>query len=170
MRRYLIIFGAAAVLAAVAAVVPGGSATADGGRPFVLDLSGANEFDSNGVPVNVHGDADRGSGVLRINSGRGQVCVEFGPITLTSGEALPNNAHIHRAAAGVAGGVVVPLFNPTTAPTSYPSDSICVAADKTLLKEIIQSPEGFYVNLHNPTHPAGVMRDQLHGDEGDDEG
>lgn len=167
MRRHAFAVGALSLVVGAATVASAGTASAAGGRPFVLDLSGANEFNADGVAINPHGDDDRGSGELRVNLGRGEVCFEFGAITLSAGEALPNNAHIHRAPAGVAGQVVVPLFNPATAPASYPTATTCVTADRNILREIVQHPEGFYVNLHNPTHPAGVMRDQLHsGDEG----
>lgn len=163
MRRYLLAFGAASMVVGLATVVPGATAGADdGGRPFILHLSGANEFNAQGVPINPHGDNDRGTGVLRVNHGQGEVCFEFGAITLTAGDALPRDAHIHRAPAGVAGPVVIPLFNPATAPASYPTESTCVSVeDRGLLKEIIQHPDQFYVNLHNAQHPGGVMRDQL---------
>ena len=78
-----------------------GTALADnGGRPFSLALSGANEFDAAGAPINPHGDADRGSVALTINPGQEEVCWSFGAITLTAGDALPHVAHIHLAARG----------------------------------------------------------------------
>ncbi|MGH9282163.1 MAG: CHRD domain-containing protein [Acidimicrobiales bacterium] len=166
MGRYLRAIGVGAVVLGVVTLVPGaGAAADDGGRPFELDLSGANEFNASGVPINPHGDDDRGTGSITINPGLGEVCFEFGALTLTAGDALPNNAHIHRAPAGVAGPVVVPLFGSqgAAAPTSYPTESTCVGdVDRALLIEIIQHPDEFYVNLHNAQHPAGVMRDQLH--------
>lgn len=142
-----------------------GTALADnGGRPFRLALSGANEFSPAGAPINPHGDADRGSAVLRINPGQEEVCWSFGAITLTAGEALPHVAHIHLAPEGVAGDVVVDIFGGAAAapaPTSYPTGTTCVHGDRDVLVAILRNPGAYYLNLHNAQHPAGVMRAQL---------
>jgi len=65
-------------------------------------------------------------------------------------------AHIHKAPAGVAGGVVVTLSPPTTGMSSG-----CAEVDSALVMEIRQFPENFYVNVHNPAFPAGAIRGQL---------
>jgi hypothetical protein len=36
-----------------------------------------------------------------------------------------------------------------------------VAADADLIKAIIQSPQEYYVNVHNAEYPAGALRGQL---------
>lgn len=136
----------------------------DGGRPFRLDLSGANEFNMAGLPSNVHGDADRGTMELRLNPGQEEACWTVTSLTLTAGENLPTAAHIHRGPATGAGGIVVHLFGSGgtgPAPTSYPTGTTCVPAPRALLLEILQEPEAFYANLHNSTHPGGVVRAQL---------
>ena len=142
-----------------------GTVLADnGGRPFSLALSGANEFDGSGVPINPHGNADRGSAKLIINPGQEEVCWSFGAITLTAGDALPFVAHIHRAPAGIAGPVVVDIFGGTAAapaPTSYPTGTTCVHGDRDVLTAILRDPGAYYLNLHNTQHPGGVMRAQL---------
>jgi hypothetical protein len=142
-----------------------GTALADnGGRPFSLALSGANEFNDAGQPINPHGNADRGSARLTINPGQEEVCWTFGAITLTAGEALPHVAHIHRAPPGVAGPVVVDIFGTATsapAPTSYPTGTTCVHGDRDVLTAILRDPGAYYLNLHNAEHPGGVMRAQL---------
>lgn len=155
----------------VALTVAMGAGAAEGGRTFEIALSGANEFDGNGDPSNPHGDADRGSVRLTINVGQRTVCWTFGALTLTAGEALPHMGHIHEAPAGVAGPVVLTLFgvppntnadNTPAAPTGYPTDTVCVTGvDRDLLVGIFQSPESYYVNLHNDEHPGGVVRGQL---------
>lgn len=136
------------------------ASAAPGGRPFRIELSGANE-----VPTNPDGAADRGSIVLTLNQGLGMVCYTLGELTLMPGEALPNAGHIHEAPAGAAGPVVVALFgglgNPPP-PSDYPADTRCIeGVDRDLIKEIRQNPENYYLNLHNTTHPAGVVRGQL---------
>jgi hypothetical protein len=136
----------------------------DGGRPFRLVLSGAAEFNNVGVPINPHGDNDRGSIVLRLNPGQQEVCWSVGALTLTTGDALPHVAHIHLAPAGVAGGVVIDLFGgsaPVPAPTSFPTGTTCVPADRDAILDIFDDPSAYYVNLHNAQHPGGVMRAQL---------
>ena len=83
---------------------------------------------------------------------------------LTAGEALPHVAHIHAAAAGVAGRVVIDLFGGAAAvpaPTSYPADTICVRADRAGIIEILQHPSAYSIDLHDAQHPASVMRGQL---------
>ena len=136
----------------------------DGGRPFSVFLSGANEVNAVGVPINPHGDADRGSIELTLNPGQEEVCWVIGALTLTAGEALPHVAHIHAGEATTAGPVVIDLFGTAAtvpAPTSYPTDTICVHADRSLIVEVVQDPSAYYVNLHNAQHPSGVMRGQL---------
>lgn len=66
-------------------------------------------------------------------------------------------AHIHRAAAGVNGPVVID-FNPTFA-AGVAKGSVAVAAD--LADAIRQNPAGFYVNVHTTEFRAGAIRGQL---------
>src|SRR5215217_744085 len=146
------------------AFLTGTAGADDGGRPFRLAISGANEFNAAGTPINAHGDADRGTIELRLNPGQEELCWSVGAITLTTGDALPHVAHIHRAEPGFAGPVVIDLFGgaaPVAAPTAYPTGTSCVPADRTLLVDILQEPSAYYVNLHNVPHGGGVMRAQL---------
>ena len=73
-------------------------------------------------------------------------------------------AHIHRAPAGVAGPVVIPLVAPTDGKSRGK-----VSVDPALLLEILLNPAGFYVNVHNAEFPAGAVRGQLASEEEDDE-
>jgi hypothetical protein len=168
MRRTVVaLLTAAIAVSMVGAVGPAGVAGAsDGGRTFQIALSGANE-----VPTNAHGNDDRGSVTLTINLGQRTVCWQFDELTLTAGEALPHISHIHQAPAGVAGGIVLTLFgapantggvNTPTAPTAYPTDTVCLEnVSRELLTNIFADPAQYYVNMHNTTHPAGVVRGQL---------
>lgn len=160
--RMLKAMTAASITATMVWAVPAGA----GGRPFEIALSGAEEVA--GTPANPqpnsnpHGDADRGSVRLTLNQGQGEICYEFGELTLTAGEPLPSAGHIHRAPEGVPGPVEVTLFSPTSEMTSFTTVETCIdGVDRELIKEIRQNPERFYVNLHNQTHPSGVVRGQL---------
>ena len=101
------------------------------------------------------GDPD-GVGVanLTINVGQGEVCWDL----FVDKIRLPATAsHIHRAAAGVRGGVVVGL----SAPGEDGRSSGCAEVTRELAKEILQDPASFYVNVHNADYTAGAVRGQL---------
>ncbi len=161
MSRRIVAMGAAAV--GIGTVLVAGTAdAANGGRPFNVDVSGANEFNAAGAPSNAHGDADRGTMKLTLNPGQEEVCWSVGELTLTAGEARPSAGHIHEAPAGVAGPIVVQLFGGAMpAPTSYPTGTTCVQASRAQILEILLDPSAYYVNLHNAQHPGGVVRGQL---------
>jgi hypothetical protein len=132
-----------ALLASLAlATVVVGSASAVGGRPFVIELTGADEVPGPGDPDGT------GTAWLSVNPGTGSVCwqIEWANV----GE--PFAGHIHHAPAGVAGPVVVP-FNP-------PSGG-CTTADRDLLVDIMRNPADYYVNIHNAEFPGGIIRGQL---------
>ena len=118
-----------------------------GGRPFSATLSGPSE-----VPA---GDPDAaGTATVWINPGTGTVCYEWS----VSNAATPiAAAHIHHAAAGAAGPVVVPL--PPTGPSS--GAGCTTGVSRSLALDIIRHPWEYYVNTHNSEFPAGVARGQL---------
>lgn len=138
---------------AVLVVALAGSASATkigdhGGKPFSTALTGAAEAPGPGDPDGT------GSALITLNQGLAEVCFELEVADI----ALPaTGAHIHRAPAGSPGPVVVPLTPPGADGTS----SGCVDADPELIKEIRQSPEAFYVNVHTSEHPPGAVRGQL---------
>lgn len=71
-----------------------------------------------------------------------------------------NNFHIHKGAAGVAGGVVVNLiglggpFTGGKLTGTYPIGATTAA-------ELLANPELFYVNVHTAQFPGGAIRGQL---------
>jgi CHRD domain/LPXTG cell wall anchor motif len=69
-------------------------------------------------------------------------------------------SHIHRAAAGKAGPVVVPFFAQDTAVAGN-SKSGCVQADSEVVAAIAARPGSYYVNIHSADFPKGEIRGQL---------
>ena len=136
MRRTLVALMAAGLVVALA--VP----ALAGGRPLTAALDGASEVPGPGDPD--------GSGMayITLNQGQGEVCWHIETANIDN----PVAAHIHFGAAGVAGGVAVPL-----SPTNGCVDGI----DKELIKDIRQNPGNYYVNVHNADFPPGAVRGQL---------
>ncbi len=136
----------------------GGSAyAADGGRPLSTSLTGAEECNAMGV-CGV-GDPDgAGFAKLRLNPGQERICftLNVSNIPLPAGAA---GVHIHEAPAGANGPVVVPLLPPGQPDAA--TESGCVTADRTLIKEIMRDPDEYYVNVHTTQFPAGAIRGQL---------
>jgi len=79
--------------------------------------------------------------------------------------------HIHQAAAGVAGSIVI-FSGVDGAANKVVSDTgngnvlfkvvnVSTAAGITALNALVQNPNGFYVNLHTTVNGGGAMREQL---------
>lgn len=144
MKHFVLAAIISAALATPVLAIDGSSA--EGGRKLTATLSGAAE-----VPG--PGDADgKGTAELRVNPGQGSVCYSV----TYSGIDAPSAAHIHTGAAGVAGGVVVPLKVGAGGAIEG-----CAGVTREQAMALIQSPETFYVNLHNAAFPGGAIRGQL---------
>jgi hypothetical protein len=145
VKRNIRLLSVVSVVLALAVV--GGTALADG-RPLSAALTGAAEAPGPGDPDG------SGSVSLRLNPGQGEVCFEITVANIT----LPaTGAHIHEAPVGEPGPVVVALTPPDASGTS----SGCVSADREVIREIIQEPEEYYVNVHTSDFPGGAIRGQL---------
>lgn len=136
------------VLGLTAALIAGVSlaAPALAGTRFAFTMTGAAEVPGPGDPDG------SGTAVLRLNRGQGEICYDLTVDAIAPATA----AHIHVGTADVAGPVVVALAPPTSG-----SSSACSAVDRELIKAIGQSPENYYVNVHNAEYPAGALRGQL---------
>ena len=98
-----------------------------------------------------------GSAVIVIDDETNEVCFELTIDGLPKGDAVIA-AHIHTGAAGVAGGVVVPLF--TEPPTGEMTG--CVQdVDAGTIAAITADPAAYYVNIHSEQYPDGAVRGQL---------
>ncbi len=123
----------------------------EGAKVFPVTLTGAAECNSSGT-CNL-GDLD-GTGMitLYINPGQKRICYD---LTL-AGIDPPTAAHIHKAPAGIAGGVVITFPTP---PLGASSD--CVDVTSRQAAQIIAKPSAYYYNVHNPAFPGGALRGQL---------
>ena len=126
------------------------TSSASANLSFNTKLSGANE-----VPA---ADPDgTGNAIVTLDMANSQICYTLSVQNI----ALPAAAaHIHRGAAGVKGGVVVPF---DVVPDVSGSATSCVNVDPALLTEIATNPAGFYVNVHSSEFPDGAIRGQLSG-------
>lgn len=125
----------------------------EGGRKFSTELTGEAEVTAAGVPN--QGDLDgTGTASITVNVGQRRVCWDIDVANI----APPTRGHIHKGAPTTTGGIVVGFFEAgsvdlngcTTAPV-----------DRELLRDIIQNPQDYYVNVHNADFPAGALRGQL---------
>ena len=141
MRRTVVL--AAVFVAVLVLAIP----ALAGGRPLSASLDGASE-----VPMS-SGDPDgSGSADVTLNQGQSQVCFEIEVTAI----GTPLAAHIHDAAVGFPGPVVV-NFDVANNGLSGCVDGV----DQDLIKDIRQNPADFYVNVHNGDFPGGAVRGQL---------
>ncbi|WP_116091164.1 CHRD domain-containing protein [Sphingomonas crusticola] len=138
----MIQFRAALILLAAAAPIPVAAAT----TKFQVQLAGAAEVPGPGAAQGM------GEAALTFDTGKNQLCYRLHAM----GTDTPTMAHIHKGAAGTAGGVVLPL----TAPTDGTSEG-CAAVARDLLAAILATPSDYYVNVHTAAFPAGALRGQL---------
>lgn len=151
----LAVLGAASIASSAHA-----EAAADGGRKFSTPMTGAEECNTNVNPTvcNV-GDPDgSATGSITVNVGQDRVCWEF---TNVANLAPLNRAHIHKAPAGSNGGIVIDFFNVASGMQGPLSGCTTTPIGKDVLKDIIQNPSAYYLNLHNADYPGGAVRGQL---------
>jgi CHRD domain-containing protein len=149
IRLGIVALTGAAILA-TAVLAEGSPSGEQAGRPAVRLARMTGEVE---VPT---GDLD-GSGLATVivHPGRGRLCFAI----VVDDIVLPaTGAHVHKAPAGVAGDIVVPL----TAPDATGTSAGCVSADPGLLTAIKRHPRQYYVNVHTTDFPAGAVRGQLH--------
>jgi hypothetical protein len=122
--------------------------TAAAGTVLKASLTGAAEAPGPGDPDGT------GTATLTLNPTKGEICYEVKVSKLDT----PNGMHIHEAATGASGGIVVPFAPPTTGEGEAKA---CVPVDGALVRRIEGNPAGFYVNVHTSTFAPGAIRGQL---------
>lgn len=110
---------------------------------FLATINGASE-----VPAN----ASTATGNATVNFNKDTkiltLTVNYTGLTVT-------NAHIHKAAIGVSGGVIFPIIAPYSSPLSL--TTVALTADQ----ETDLNANLYYVNLHTAAYPGGEIRGQL---------
>ena len=100
------------------------------------------------------GDEDGlGSAAVTFHLAQGLVCYAVHVVNIEPATA----AHIHRGDVTESGPVVVP-FDP---PSGGNASGCAQGIDRDLIAELMQNPQGFYVNVHNAVFPEGAVRGQL---------
>ena len=133
-------------ISAAAALLATPALSQNGGRKLQTALTGAAEVPAPGDPDG------SGTATVTVNAGKRQICYTLGVRNIDRATA----AHIHEAAAGAAGPVVVTLKAPSTG-----SSSGCVTVTRERAMEILKDPSDYYVNVHNAAFPGGAVRGQL---------
>ena len=100
---------------------------------FAASAATASDHQARGDPEGAKADGapktNKGKAEVTLNATTGKVCWEF---KLAKIDGKPNQAHIHKGKAGVAGNVVVPLG------ANYKRQG-CTSAAKSLVKAILRS-------------------------------
>lgn len=132
------------------------------------DLDGREEVDASARGNKIVGDPNgRGEGyVFGIDNDEFTLCylLEVDKIQLVPvGEGMM--AHIHEAPRGENGPVVAVLAGPEDGnaadcltegePGKFPT------GEPGIVQRILDNPEDFYINVHNPEYPGGAVRGQL---------
>jgi hypothetical protein len=144
LRLFTGLFVLAIVVALCTSVI--GQKKGKAGRPLKAELTGAAEAPNPGDPDG------QGQASFSFNPGQNQICYELSVKNIQEAMA----AHIHEGAAGKAGKVVVPLDAPKNG-----SSKGCADVDQAVMKEIMQNPSNYYVNVHNAEFKGGAVRGQL---------
>lgn len=138
---------AAACLLALAVGGLGSTTAQAAGGPDQVQQRAAQRLEARLRPS---GDPDgSGQAHLRFAKNRGRVCatIEW------QGIDQPDSAHIHRVSDG---GVVVDLSGAVTG-----GARCTTAVSHRLIAQILRHPRRYYVNVHNPTYPAGAIQGTL---------
>jgi hypothetical protein len=114
-----------------------------GNKPVSAELTGANEV----PPVSTKATGRSTIAVADDRSVSGSVIVE---------NLTPTAAHIHQAAAGANGPIIIPLTKASDTMFSVPPNTRLTDAQYAAYKS-----GNLYVNVHSAAHPPGEIRVQM---------
>jgi hypothetical protein len=110
---------------------------------FVATINGSSEVPANSSPAT-------GSATAVFNK-----TTKVLTITTTFTGLTATNAHIHKGAVGVSGGVIFPFASPFTSPIVTVTPALTADQETDLYAHL------YYVNLHTAALPGGEIRGQL---------
>jgi CHRD domain len=151
MRR-LLMWLAVGSVAAIAAAAP--ASAKHGGVMCVLNthLSAKNE---------TNGSTSAATGHVQVKVWNDGTIAFKAQVMNPKGETFVAS-HIHQAAVGVAGAIVVPLFGgPATSQTHIKLSGVATPNAGVTGTAICRNPAAYYVNFHTTAFPAGAIRGQL---------
>lgn len=148
------LYAASAVLAGAAAIATAAYAehVREGAKVFTVELTGEAECNTGGT-CNLGDLNGTGTITLFVNPGQQRLCYD---LTLADIDT-PTAAHIHKAPAGIAGGIFIPFPTP---PLGASSDCVEDVTARQLAA-VISKPSDYYYNVHNEPFPGGALRGQL---------
>ena len=151
MRRWILVAALIGLLAGLTVPAIASSLTppTTKARTLVATLTGSGE-----TPAVV--SAGVGHATITIDKSKNMICYEVHADGIADQVAM----HIHKAPAGVNGGVVVAL-DIHADPTATTSQGCRTDVKKSLLRDIKDFPAEYYVNVHTATNPGGELRGQL---------
>src|SRR5512140_1541887 len=114
---------------------------------FATAMTGAVEAPNPGSPDG------SGLGVVTVHESNIRFSIQV------KGISTPLFAHIHKAAAGTSGPVVVDFNSPTF--TGGVASGSVTASSRALADDIAAHPDQYYVNVHTAEFPGGALRGQL---------
>ena len=145
---------AIALMAAMILALPlTGSALGGDQKVFETSLTGAEEAPG-------PGDANAtGSAVIKVPrvASNSRLCFKLEWANI---DGTVTMAHIHRAAVGVPGPIVVPLFMEPL-PSTGDKRGCLRGVDGDLVDDIRGNPTNYYVNIHSSVFGPGAVRGQL---------
>lgn len=139
----------ATMLMSAALLVPSVSNGAVGFMQYFAVLDAGNELDGG------HAGAT-GTAMVMLAPRTGSLCFAIAVRDLDK----PTAAHIHGAAAGANGAILVTLVAPTTGNPGASSGCL-TGIDATIINAIKAAPHKFYINVHSTSNSGGALRGQL---------
>ena len=156
-------FFAPLAAAAIAVAACGGTAANASPSPTPSNVFKAELKTSNEVPPIADAEAScSGTGTLTLTGTTAKFDVS---ITGCPASAVINIGHIHEAAAGVNGSVVIDStlkageLTLTAGAVTFSRTN--TNADPAVIARLLANPAGFYMNFHSAVHGGGVIRGQL---------
>jgi hypothetical protein len=146
-RRAALVASSLLALAAAGAAAAAQPEAPAGGHALRAHLTGAAEKPTAGDPKGT------GHAMLHIDPAKQQLCYKL----KVHGIGEPTMAHIHKGPPTAAGPPVVEL----KAPGADGMSSGCTAVEPALLKDLMNNPQAYYVNVHNSAFQGGAVRGQL---------